>query len=148
MATLQEQIDAINEIIGEDPAGVYADIRVRLDILEARINNPNAPAPNVTNPFYIDGYGGVSISVGDGYPTENRVNGSMYLRRDGYIYEGLYLRRNSNWASVNVGFVDWSYFSVIRYSDGYLYVESSCSQMSINIFLEKVCHYVMVIPKI
>jgi hypothetical protein len=99
-------VQTIERVLGIAPFGVYADLRVRLDILEARINNPYAPAPNVTNPFYIDGYGGVSISVGDGYPTEDRLNGSLYLRRDGYVYEGLYQRRNNLWQLIPTDF--WS----------------------------------------
>lgn len=79
----QDQVNQILATLGTDPEGVYANVRVRLDILEARVNNPGVPTPTVTNPFYIDGYGGVSISTGDGYPSESRVNGSMYLRRDG-----------------------------------------------------------------
>jgi len=95
---LIDAVTVIEKVLGILPNGMYSDVRVRLDILEARINNPNSQAPNVTNPFYIDGYGGVSISVGNGVPTENRVNGSLYLRRDGYTNEGLYLRRDNTWA--------------------------------------------------
>jgi len=101
---LNDAVDTIEAILGINPFGVYANVRVRLDILEARINNPNSPAPNVTNPFYIDGYGGVSVSVGDGYPTEDRVDGSLYLRRDGYVYEGLYERRNGVWQLIPTDF--------------------------------------------
>jgi len=97
----QDQVNQILATLGTDPEGVYANVRVRLDILEARVNNPGVPTPTVTNPFYIDGYGGVSISTGDGYPSESRVNGSMYLRRDGAVTEGLYLRRSGNWELVN-----------------------------------------------
>ena len=94
---IEDQVNEIITTLGTDPEGVYSNVRVRLDILEARINNPNVPSPTTTNPFYIDGYGGVSISVGDGYPTESRIDGSMYLRRDGTVSEGLYLRRGGNW---------------------------------------------------
>lgn len=89
---LIEAVEAIEEELGITPSGVYADVRVRLDILEARINNPLAPAPNVENPFFI-GDDGVTISVGFGYPTENRLPGSLYLREDGYSNEGVYARR-------------------------------------------------------
>jgi hypothetical protein len=89
---LIEAVEAIERELGITPSGVYSDVRVRIDILEARINNPLAPAPNVENPFFI-GDDGVSISTGDGYPTENRVPGSLYLRKDGYGNEGLYARR-------------------------------------------------------
>lgn len=89
---LIEAVEAIERELGITPSGVYSDVRVRIDILEARINNPLAPAPNVENPFFI-GDDGVSISTGDGYPTENRLPGSLYLRKDGYGNEGLYARR-------------------------------------------------------
>lgn len=89
---LIDAVEAIERELGITPSGVYFDVRVRLDILEARINNPLAPAPNVENPFFI-GNDGVSISTGDGYPTENRLPGSLYLRKDGYGNEGLYARR-------------------------------------------------------
>jgi len=104
ISALTDAVETIERVLGITPYGVYADVRVRLDILEARINNPNSPAPNVTNPFYIDGYGGVSISVGDGYPTESRLDGSLYLRRDGYVYEGLYEHRNGAWQLIPTDF--------------------------------------------
>jgi hypothetical protein len=89
---LIDAVEAIERELGITPSGVYSDVRVRMDILEARINNPLAPAPNVENPFII-GNDGVTISTGDGYPTENRLPGSLYLRKDGYGAEGLYARR-------------------------------------------------------
>jgi hypothetical protein len=97
ISALTDAVETIERVLGITPYGVYSDVRVRLDILESRINNPNVPTPTVTNPFYIDGYGGVSISVGDGYPSESRNNGSLYLRRDGYTYEGVYAMRNGSW---------------------------------------------------
>lgn len=89
---LIDAVESIERELGITPSGVYSDVRVRIDILEARINNPLAPGPNVENPFFI-GNDGVSISTGDGYPTENRVPGSLYLRKDGYDNEGVYARR-------------------------------------------------------
>jgi hypothetical protein len=71
-----------------------------LDILEARINNPYAPAPNVTNPFYI-GNTGVTIQDGYGDPTITlppAIPGSLFLREDGYNNQGLYaFRPDSLW---------------------------------------------------
>lgn len=90
--SLIDAVESIEHELGITPSGVYSDVRVRLDILEARINNPFAPAPSVENPFFI-GNDGVSISTGDGYPTENRLSGSLYLRKDGYNNEGLYATR-------------------------------------------------------
>lgn len=49
---LVDDVAAIEATLGPTPSGIYSDVRVRLDILEARINNPNVPTPNVTNPFY------------------------------------------------------------------------------------------------
>src|ERR1700722_7410424 len=60
-------IEAIETELGIVPAGAYADVRTRLDILEARINNPFAPSPDVTNPFFI-GNTGVTIQAGFGNP--------------------------------------------------------------------------------
>lgn len=121
MATITE----LDNELGPNPQGIYSNVRVRLDILEARINNPNSPAPNVTNPFYIDGYGGTSISVGDGYPTEDRNNGSLYIRRDGYIQEGLYSRRSNNWyliptTSIITNIMDGYYGTFPSATDGYI----------------------------
>jgi hypothetical protein len=94
-------VEAIQRELGITPSGVYADTRVRLDILEARINNPLAPAPSVDNPFFI-GTDGITISTGDGYPTENRLSGSLYLRQDGYAYEGLYqVRPDMQWHRID-----------------------------------------------
>jgi hypothetical protein len=89
---LIDAVESIEHELGITPSGVYSDVRVRFDILEARINDPLVPAPNVENPFFI-GNDGVSISTGDGYPTENRLSGSLYLRKDGYNNEGLYTTR-------------------------------------------------------
>lgn len=97
-ATISALIDSVNSIeeeLGLDPNGVYATVRTRLDILEARINNPFAPAPNVPNPFYIGGspVSGVSIQVGFGDPTITMppaIPGSLYLREDGYAGTNVY----------------------------------------------------------
>jgi hypothetical protein len=89
---------AIETELGSLPAGDYASVRTRLDILEARINNPFAPAPNVENPFYI-GLSGVSIRDGYGDPNVGGISaipGSLYLREDGYVTQGLYVYRNLN----------------------------------------------------
>ena len=77
------------------PGGAYANVRIRLDILEARINNPFAPAPDVLNPFFISNTG-VTIQAGFGDP--NLVlavppdkAGSLFLREDGYVQQTLYV---------------------------------------------------------
>lgn len=97
---LNDALEDIEKELGINPSGVYADTRVRLDILEARINNPLAPAPNVENPFFI-GNDGITISTGLGSPTEDRLDGSLYLRQDGYVNEGLYARRDGYWELIN-----------------------------------------------
>jgi hypothetical protein len=91
-----EAVEAIETELGLLPSGVYASVRTRLDILEARINNPFAPAPNVNNPFYIGGnpVSGVSIQAGFGDPSIlliPAIPGSLYLREDGSADQGLYV---------------------------------------------------------
>lgn len=96
-----EAIQSIQKNLGVVPGGVYADARVRLDILEARINNPLEPYPTVENPFII-GNSGISISTGSGPPTENLLDGSLYLRQDGSPDQGLYARRNGAWVRIGI----------------------------------------------
>jgi len=86
---------SIETTLGVVPQGPYSTVRTRMDILEARINNPFAPGPNVTNPFYIGGspVSGVSIRAGFGDPTlttPTAIPGSLYLREDGYANQELY----------------------------------------------------------
>lgn len=86
---------SIETTLGIVPQGPYSTVRTRMDILEARINNPFAPAPDVTNPFYLGGSptSGVSIRAGFGDPTvtlPSAIPGSLYLREDGYINQELY----------------------------------------------------------
>jgi hypothetical protein len=95
-------VEAIEIELGIEPSGVYATVRTRLDILEARIGNQLAPAPNVSDPFFI-GNGGVTISTGAGAPTESRVNGSLYLRIDGTTSTGVYTFQNGAWGAVGGG---------------------------------------------
>jgi len=98
---LIDSVESIERELGLLPSGVYASVRTRLDILEARINNPFAPAPNVQNPFFI-GDTGVTISTGFGFPTEDRIPGSLYLREDGYNIEGLYaFRPDGYWHQID-----------------------------------------------
>jgi len=98
---LVTEVEEIKEDLGTTPGGVYANVRVRLDILENRISNPLAASPTVDNPFII-GNDGVTISTGDGEPSENRVDGSLFLRQDGYEHEGLYTRRDGYWVLANI----------------------------------------------
>lgn len=105
--TINDLIVAVINIelaLGSLPAGAYASVRTRLDILEARINNPNAPAPNVNNPFYIGGSPISGVSIQDGYGDPNvdsiaAVPGSLFLREDGVV--NLYSRGSDGyWRSV------------------------------------------------
>ena len=104
---LVTSVEAIEQELGLLPAGVYATVRTRLDILEARINNPFAPAPNVPNPFYIGGspVSGVSIQAGFGDPEITKppaIPGSLYLREDGYNIQGLYaFRPDGYWHQID-----------------------------------------------
>lgn len=98
---------AIEKELGITPSGVYSDVRARFDILEARINNPVSPTilsdGFVNSPLYIvNSFTPVtlSITVGSGAPTDSRVDGSLYMRTDGYVEEGLYSRRGGVWKQV------------------------------------------------
>ncbi len=100
--TIPELSDAVDDItteLGTDPSGVYSNTRARLDILEARINNPNAPSPTVENPFIV-GTSGITIAAGSGAPSSSAVNGSLFLRSDGAPTEGVYTRRSGVWIPV------------------------------------------------
>lgn len=92
--------------LGPNPQGIYASVRTRLDILEARINNPFAPAPNVNNPFYIGGTG-VTIQTGFGNPNSvlaiPALSGSLFLREDGYSTQGLYSYQDGYWYLIGGG---------------------------------------------
>lgn len=98
-------IEAIETELGILPSGVYASVRTRLDILEARVNNPYSPYPTVVNPFYI-GTTGVSIRAGIGDPNVLQllaVPGSLYLRQDGYS-DALYsFRGDGYWLLITNG---------------------------------------------
>jgi hypothetical protein len=104
LAILQASVNSIEEELGPSPEGVYASVRTRLDILEARINNPYAPAPSVNNPFFI-GNSGVTIQDGYGDPSSQQVPatpGSLFLREDGYNVQGLYaFRPDGQWHQID-----------------------------------------------
>lgn len=99
---LIEAVEAIEHELGITPSSVYADVRVRLDVLEARINNPNSPSPNVENPFTI-GNDGVTIETGSGAPASSPITGSLYLRQDSNIDTALYSYRTDGWHPVGGG---------------------------------------------
>lgn len=95
---------AIEKELGLTPSGVYSDVRARFDILEARINNPVSPTVlsdgYVNSPlFIVNTPQSVTLSITDGYgvPTENRVDGSIYMRSDGYANHEFYVRRAGAW---------------------------------------------------
>jgi hypothetical protein len=89
-------IIAIETELGLVPAGPYASVRTRLDILEARIGT--ATGGGVPNPFFI-GNTSVSIGTGTGAPVlGSAASGSLYLRQDGTAGEVIYYVDNSgNW---------------------------------------------------
>jgi hypothetical protein len=104
---LRDATLAIEKELGISPRGVYSDARARFDILESRINyGVSAIIPNdgyVKSPLYIWNVpSNVTVSISDGYgaPTENRVNGSLYLRADGYTNNDLYIRRAGAWSPI------------------------------------------------
>lgn len=98
---------AIEKELGIVPSGVYSDVRARLDILESRINFGVSPSiPNdgyVKSPLYIWNKPlDITLSISDGYgaPTENRINGSLYMRADGYANNDFYIRRDGYWVPI------------------------------------------------
>ncbi len=105
---LQEAVIAIEEELGIKPSTPYSDARVRMDILESRINFGVAPSiPNdgyVRSPLYIlNDFFEVTLSISDGYgePTEDRIDGSLYMRAvDGYANNDLYIRRDGYWVAI------------------------------------------------
>lgn len=105
---LRSAVFAIETELGVTPSGVYPDVRTRLDILEARIQNginPNIPNDGyVKSPLYIWNVPqSVILSISDGYgaPTENRLDGSLYMRGgDGYANNQLYVRLSGQWLPV------------------------------------------------
>jgi hypothetical protein len=104
---LQSATLSIEKELGVTPKGIYSDVRTRLDILESRINiNTDGyyiPDGYVNSPlFLVNSFYPltVTISAGDGFPTEDRLDGSLYLRRDGYVNQGLYARRGGVWKEI------------------------------------------------
>jgi len=108
ITALRSAVFAIETELGVTPSGVYPDVRTRLDILEARIALAVPPG------LLTDGYLhspvmilnvpqniALTISDGVGAPTENRLDGSIYMRAlDGYANNQLYVRLNGQWYPV------------------------------------------------
>lgn len=126
IAQLVNSVNTIEDELGVNPGGVYANVSVRLDILEARINNPLAPAPTVTNPFII-GNDGVTINTGTGAPSLGAVPGSLFLREDGYT-NNLYSRGSDGYWHV-VGSGGGSVSLIIPYS-----IVSGAQQVNVSTF--------------
>ena len=104
ITALRSAVFAIEVELGITPSGIYPDVRTRLDILEARIQFGISPLiPNdgyVKSPLYIWNVPqSIILSISDGYgaPTEDRLNGSLYMRGDGYANNELYVRRGGAW---------------------------------------------------
>src|SRR5258706_8023505 len=108
ITALRSAVFAIETELGVTPSGIYPDVRTRLDILEARIQFGISPQiPNdgyVKSPLYIWNVPqSVILSISDGYgaTTENRLDGSVYMRGgDGYANNQLYVRLSGNWYPV------------------------------------------------
>jgi len=97
---LEAQINAIEAELGTNPQGPYASVRTRLDILESRIGAGGSVPVTGNSIIFIDG---VSISNGSGDPNVQHIAaipGSLYLRTDGYTYQGLYAYRNNSWQEI------------------------------------------------
>lgn len=108
ITALRSAVFAIEIELGITPSGIYPDVRTRLDILESRLQFGISPQiPNdgyVKSPLYIWNVPqGITLSISDGYgaPTENRLDGSLYMRGgDGYANNQLYVRLNNQWLPV------------------------------------------------
>ncbi len=107
ISALRDAIFAMEKEFGIRPSGVYSDIRARFDILEARINDPASPTilsdGYVNSPlFIVNTPQAITLSISDGYgfPTEHRINGSLFLRADGYANDDLYIRRDGYWKPI------------------------------------------------
>jgi hypothetical protein len=104
---LQEAVLAIEEELGIKPSTPYGNMRNRLDICESKLNFGVSPSiPNdgyVKSPLYIlNEIQEITLSISDGYgvPSENRVNGSLFMRADGYANQDLYIRRDGYWSPI------------------------------------------------
>lgn len=108
ITALRSAVFAVEIELGITPSGIYQDVRTRLDILESRLQFGVSPQiPNdgyVKSPLYIWNVPqNVTLSISDGYgaPTENRLDGSLYMRGgDGYANNQLYVRLNNQWLPV------------------------------------------------
>lgn len=107
ITALRSAVFAIEFELGITPSGIYPDVRTRLDILESRINF--SVPPGFVNQGYIvsplilwNTVTGPALTISDGYgaPTENRLNGSLFMRGDGYANNQLYIRLNGSWFPV------------------------------------------------
>lgn len=97
---LRDAVIAIEKELGISPKKIYANLRARLDILENRINNPSTPSPSVDNPFIV-GTSGITISAGTNEPTSSEPAGSLYLRSDGEVFDGIYSNRSGTWKNIS-----------------------------------------------
>lgn len=107
ITALRSAVFAIEFELGITPSGIYPDVRTRLDILESRINF--SVPPGFVNQGYIvsplillNTVTGPALTISDGYgvPTENRLNGSLFMRGDGYANNDLYIRRGGVWVPI------------------------------------------------
>lgn len=104
ITALRSAVFAVEVELGITPSGIYPDVRTRLDILESRLQFGVSPLiPNdgyVKSPLFIWNVPqNVMLTISDGYgaPTENRLNGSLYMRGDGTANNELYVRRDGYW---------------------------------------------------
>jgi len=105
ITALRSAVFAVEVELGITPSGIYPDVRTRLDILESRLQFGVSPIiPNdgyVKSPLIIWNVPqNLALTISDGYgaPTEDRLDGSLYMRGlDGYANNELYIRRNGAW---------------------------------------------------
>ena len=104
---LRAAVLAMETELGITPRGVYSDTRARLDILESRISYAISPTiisdGYLVSPLYLYNVPSVvTLSISDGYgiPSENRVDGSLFMRADGAANSDLYVRRAGAWKAI------------------------------------------------
>jgi len=111
---LRSAVFAIEQELGIVPAGVYSDVRSRLDILENRIIGAISPQilndGYVSSPFIIvNPSAAITLTISSGYgtPTENRLDGSIYMRGgDGTLNNQLYIRIGGVWSPIQTSFTE------------------------------------------
>lgn len=108
------QVDEMDTELGTNPSGVYSNVRIRLDILESRVNNPFNPSPG--SDFAI-----LNLSELSAMPIAPDDDGQIiYLLslKDAFVYhasstatiDGITIvaaNGSGRWERINLGSVEW-----------------------------------------